>query len=108
MTEAVLLSLLLNAGFAAPQAGAVLAYAAIESRLDPCASSRLGDGLFGVTGDLRRTEHREAGAAGCVAPEFQVGFMARQWPRRYPECARRFAAGDLAAFRRCWGKGRRR
>jgi hypothetical protein len=109
MTAAALLSLLLATGlFGRPQAEAILAYSWGESRFDPCARSRMGEGLIGVAGTLRRLLHREVGTAGCVSPEAQVAFLARHWPALYPECAARFDAGDLGAFRRCWGRGHRR
>ncbi len=107
MTAPSLVALLLAAGFAEPQAHAITTYAHSQSgeQLDPCATSWMGDGLFGVTRQLRRELHREAGTGGCVPPEQQVQFLARAWPEHYPQCSARFAAGDLAAFQRCWGLG---
>ena len=68
----------------------------------------MGDGLFGLTRQLRRDLHDEAGTRGCVSAEEQVAFVARVWPEYYPHCAERFAAGDLRAFRRCFGLGEER
>ena len=71
------------AGFAKPQAEAIEAYSFSQSGvdqagerrlLDPCATSWMGDGLFGLTQQLRRGLHEEAGTQGCVAPEAQVAF----------------------------------
>lgn len=100
--------MLLAAGFAPPQARAVVAYSWGESRLQPCANSVMGEGLFGVAGLMRRAAHADAHVVGCIPVETQVAFMAREWPRLYPECSARFAAGDLGAFRWCWGLGHRR
>lgn len=108
MTAPVLALMLMASGFAAPQAKAITHYSWIESRLDHCAHSRLGEGLFGVAGAMRRTAHESAGVGGCIPVSEQIAFMAREWPRLYPVCAKRFAAGDLAAFKRCWGRGHRR
>lgn len=103
-----MVALLLGVGFAHPQAEAITVYAQSQSgdQLDPCARSWMGDGLFGVTQVLRRNMHKEAGTRGCVSPVQQVQFLARAWPKHYPNCAVRFAGGDLRAFRRCWGLGR--
>ena len=110
MTAPALIALLIGAGFAQPQAQAIAAYSLTqagldETRMDPCATSWMGDGLFGLTQQLRRDLHREAGTWGCVPAEQQVNFVARVWPRYYPRCAARFAAGDLRAFHRCFGLG---
>jgi hypothetical protein len=111
MTAPALIALLIGVGFTQPQAEAIAVYSHSQSgldpdELDPCASSRLGDGLFGLTQQLRFDLHREAGTTGCVSAEEQVQFVARVWPEYYPHCAARFAAGDLQAFRRCFGLGR--
>lgn len=111
MTAPALIALLIGAGFAQPQAAAIADYSLSQSGLtrdemDPCASSWMGDGLFGLTRQLRRDLHREAGTEGCVPAAKQVSFVARVWPQYYPNCAMRFAAGDLGAFRRCFGLGR--
>jgi hypothetical protein len=110
MTAPVLIALLIAAGFGQPQAKAIAAYSQTQAgveqdKMDPCARSWMGDGLFGLTQQLRRDLHREAGTQGCVAPEQQVAFVARVWPQLYPRCAVRFAAGDLQAFRKCFGLG---
>jgi len=105
MTGASLALMLMAAGFGAPQSRAIVAYSFNESRLDACASSWMGDGLFGVTRGLRRALHREAGTGGCVPAEIQVRFLAREFPLHYPRCAARFAAGALGDFAECWGKG---
>jgi len=79
--------------------------------LDPCAYARTGEGLFGVTGVLRRELHYETNVplGRCVPPERQISFFLREFPRRYPECAAAFFAGrDMGAVSRCWGKGRSR
>jgi len=111
MTAPALIALLIGAGFAQPQARAIAAYSQTQAagseqeEMDPCATSWMGDGLFGLTRQLRRDLHREAGTNGCVRPEQQVAFVARVWPQYYPRCASRFAAGDLRAFARCFGLG---
>jgi hypothetical protein len=107
MTAPALIALLIGVGFARPQAEAIAVYSNSQAgqQLDPCASSRLGDGLFGLTRQLRRDLHREAGTGGCVSAEQQVRYVARVWPRYYPNCAARFASGDLRAFYRCFGLG---
>jgi hypothetical protein len=110
MTAPALIALLIGAGFAQPQAAAIAVYSQSQAgldqeRMDPCARSWMGDGLFGLTQQLRRDLHREAGTPGCVPPEVQVSFVARVWPQYYPHCAARFAAGDLRAFSRCFGLG---
>ena len=107
MTAPALIALLIGAGFAQPQAQAIAVYSNSQSgqQLDPCARSWMGDGLFGLTQELRRALHREAGTQGCVPAAQQVAFVARVWPEYYPHCAARFAAGDLPAFRRCFGLG---
>jgi hypothetical protein len=110
MTAPALIALLLGAGFAQPQAEAIAVYSLSQAgldqyQMDPCASSWMGDGLFGLTQQLRRDLHRQAGTPGCVPAEQQVSFVARVWPQYYPHCAARFAAGDLRAFRRCFGLG---
>ena len=108
MTSPALVALLLAAGFAEPQARAIVEYSATQAgeQLDPCATSWMGDGLFGLTRELRRDLHREAGTHGCVSPEQQVNFAARAFPEHYPNCAARFSRGDLGAFSRCFGLGR--
>ncbi|HTW51727.1 MAG TPA: hypothetical protein VME45_07520 [Stellaceae bacterium] len=107
MTAPALIALLIGAGFAQPQAEAIAAYSQTQAgpEIDPCASSWMGDGLFGLTRELRRDLHVEAGTRGCVSPQEQVAYVARVWPQYYPHCAARFAAGDLRAFRRCFGLG---
>jgi hypothetical protein len=107
MTAPALIALLIGAGFAQPQAAAIAAYSRSQAGpdIDPCATSWMGDGLFGLTQRLRRDLHREAGTRGCVSPKQQVAFVARVWPEYYPHCAERFAAGDLKAFSRCFGLG---
>src|SRR5580700_5063649 len=110
MTAPALIALLIGAGFAQPQAEAIAIYSQTQAgsdqdTVDPCATSWMGDGLFGLTRQLRRDLHREAGTYGCVSAEQQVQFVARVWPQYYPNCAARFAAGDLRAFRRCFGLG---
>lgn len=107
MTAPALIALLIGAGFAEPQAQAIATYTQSQAGedLDPCAKSWMGDGLFGLTRQLRRDLHREAGTNGCVPAERQVAYVARVWPQYYPNCAARFAAGDLRAFHRCFGLG---
>lgn len=107
MTAPVLIALLVAAGFAEPQARAITTYSASQAgeELDPCATSRMGDGLFGLTQQLRRDLHREVGTRGCVPPVQQVAFIAHAFPEHYPNCAVRFAQGDLRAFSRCFGLG---
>jgi hypothetical protein len=110
MTAPTLIALLIGAGFAQPQAAAIAAYSQTqagvdETQMDPCATSWMGDGLFGLTQQLRRDLHREAGTKGCVSAERQVAYVARVWPQYYPRCAARFAAGDLRAFHKCFGLG---
>jgi hypothetical protein len=109
MTAPALIALLIGVGFPEPQARAIAVYSSSQAgqQLDPCAKSWMGDGLFGLTRELRRQLHREAGTQGCVAADKQVAFVAHAWPRYYPNCAARFAAGDLPAFRRCFGLGER-
>jgi hypothetical protein len=113
MTAPALIALLIAVGFEPLQAAAIEDYSHSQSgvdeygeeRLDPCAKSWMGDGLFGLTQQLRRDLHREAGTPGCVPPAAQVQFIAHAWPEHYPRCAARFAAGDLNAFQRCFGLG---
>ena len=107
MTSPALIALLVAAGFAEPQARAITIYLASQAgeQLDPCATSWMGDGLFGLTQQLRRDLHRNAGTGGCVSPVQQVAFIARAFPEHYPNCATRFAGGDLRAFSRCFGLG---
>jgi hypothetical protein len=113
MTAPTLIALLIAVGFGEQQAAAIEAYSHSQSGsdengerlLDPCAKSWMGDGLFGLTQELRRAMHAEAGTPGCVPPQAQVAFIAHAWPEYYPHCAVRFAAGDLRAFRRCFGLG---
>lgn len=118
MTGPALSLMLLAAGYSPPQAQAILSYSWQESRFDPCASSWRGEGLFGVSrtlrGELRRysLSKRTQAVAGsrkdCIPAEVQVAYLAEAFPRHYPACAKRFAQGDLTAFRRCWGEGRGR
>jgi hypothetical protein len=107
MTAPVLIALLVAAGFGEPQAKAITVYSVSQSgeQLDPCATSWMGDGLFGLTQQLRRDLHREAGTRGCVPAKQQVAFVARAFAEHYPNCAARFARGDLHAFGRCFGLG---
>src|ERR1700690_1463705 len=110
MTTPALIALLIGVGFAQPQAEAIAVYSQTQAGLDPdemdpCATSWMGDGLFGLTQQLRRDLHHEAGTSGCVSPAEQVRFVARVWPQYYPHCAERFAGGDLRAFSRCFGLG---
>ncbi len=107
MTSPALIALLVAAGFAEPQARAITIYSASQAgeQLDPCATSWMGDGLFGLTQQLRRDLHRNVGTRGCVPPVQQVAFIARAFPEHYPNCAARFARGDLRAFARCFGLG---
>jgi len=111
MTTPALIALLIAAGFAKPQAEAIAVYSQTqcagprEVELHPCATSLKGDGLFGLTQQLRYDLHRQAGTKGCVRPELQVAFVVRAWRAHYPNCAKRFAAGDLHAFHRCFGLG---
>jgi hypothetical protein len=107
MTAPALIALLIGVGFPEPQAEAIAVYSSSQAghQLDPCATSYMGDGLFGLTRQLRRDLHREAGTTGCVPAAAQVNFIARAWPEHYPNCAARFARGDLRAFARCFGLG---
>jgi hypothetical protein len=107
MTAPALIALLVGVGFPQPQAAAIAVYSSSQAgqQLDPCASSWMGDGLFGLTRQLRRDLHREAGTQGCVPAAAQVNFVARAWRDHYPNCAARFARGDLHAFRKCFGLG---
>jgi len=107
MTAPALIALLIGAGFQQPQAQAIVDYSSSQAgeQLDPCATSWMGDGLFGLTRQLRSQLHHEAGTQGCVAAATQVAFVARAWPQYYPNCAARFARGDLRAFARCFGLG---
>jgi hypothetical protein len=107
MTAPALIALLVAAGFVEPQAKAIAVYSSSQAgqQLDPCATSSMGDGLFGLTQRLRRDLHREAGTGGCVSAATQVNFIAHAWPEHYPNCAGRFARGDLRAFARCFGLG---
>ncbi len=107
MTAFALFAMLLTAGFAPPQAKAVVHYAWLESRLQPCAHSRMGEGLIGVAGKMRRKLHEYARMSGCVPAQVQIAFLAREWPKNYAKCAARFNAGELWRFRFCWGKGYR-
>ena len=109
MTAATLIGMLMVAGFGHPQAVAIERYMEREAgpELDACANSWMGEGLVGVAGEMRRAYHRDLGP-GCQSAERQVMWLAREWPRRYPFCAARFAAGDLSAWQRCWGEGRGR
>ncbi len=108
MTAPALIARLLAAGFAQPQAQAIERYSYGESRLVVCATSWMGEGLIGVAGVMRRRLHEDAHTSGCVPAEAQIAFLAREWPKLYPGCARRFAAGALGLFKRCWGRGRGR
>lgn len=113
MTASALIALLVSAGFPEPQARAIEHYAVSQAGyetdsgdiLDPCAKSWMGDGLFGLTRDLRRSMHAEAGTRGCVSAQDQVNFIAHAWPEHYPNCAAEFAAGRLHLFRKCFGLG---
>jgi hypothetical protein len=107
MTAPALIALLIGVGFSEPQAKAITDYSSSQAgqQLDPCATSWMGDGLFGLTQQLRRQMHREAGTPGCVPAAAQVNFIARAWREHYPNCAARFADGDLRAFRKCFGLG---
>lgn len=124
-TVAAAVALLVGVGYAPPQAAAIGHFmwrAAHLGRsyssaalIDPCARSALGEGLVDVTGILRGELHRFASdpdvgnrsLTSCVPAAVQIAWLAQAFPRHYPTCAARFAAGDLAAFDRCWGKGRR-
>ena len=110
MTAFALSAMLMASGFAQPQAKAIVHYAVGESRLQVCAHSWMGEGLIGVAGKMRRRLHEYARVplGHCVPAETQIAFLAHEWPRLYPVCARKFAAGEAAAFRRCWGRGHRR
>ena len=111
MTAFALSAMLMASGFVhAPQRAEVMRYMWGESRYQPCAHSRMGEGLIGVAGVMRRRLHEYAHVAAghCVPARVQIAFLAHEWPRLYPACARRFNAGDLSAFHRCWGKGHRR
>ena len=68
MTAPALIALLMGVGFSQPQANAIAEYSSSQAgqQLDPCANSWMGDGLFGLTQQLRRDLHREAGTSGCV------------------------------------------
>lgn len=90
--------------FGAPQANAVADYMERGSRFDPCAYSKLGESLLDVAGIMRTRYHAELGS-GCVDPKRQVEWLAATWPKLYSECRKRFDAGDLNAFQRCWGYG---
>src|ERR1700751_2956414 len=107
MPAPALIALLVAAGFAEPQAKAIAVYSSTQAgeQLDHCATSWMGDGLFGLTQQLRRDLHREAGTKGCVPAAAQVSFVAHAWPEHYPNCSIRFAGGDLRAFARCFGLG---
>ena len=100
--------MLMTAGFAQPQANEIVHYAIGESRLQVCAHSWRGEGLIGVAGVMRKRLHDYARMSGCVPAPVQIAFLAHEWPRSYPTCARRFAAGALRVFKRCWGLGHRR
>jgi len=108
VTAPVLALMLMTAGFGQPQAREIVRYAYGERRLQPCAHSRMGEGLIGVAGVMRRKLHEYARMSGCVPAKVQIAFMAHEWPRLYPACSRRFAAGELRVFRLCWGKGHQR
>jgi hypothetical protein len=110
ISASALLALILATGiFAQPQAEAVVAFAAIN-HYEPCEASWMGEGLFDVAGPNRKALHDEewpsayGGVKGCVSPERQVAFMVRHWQDR--PCRRIFDAGDLSAFKRCWGWGK--
>lgn len=121
ISAAAWIALLVAAGFAAPQAQAIARYSAVEASperaafrpampLDDCANSRRGEGLLGVTKGLRWDLHiyGEKASWECIPPETQAAYLAWAFPAHYPGCAARFAAGELGAFRRCWGGGRGR
>lgn len=113
LSATTLIALLVSFGFPEPQAKAIERYSHTQAGLyidgervlDPCATSWMGDGLFGLTQTLRRDLHREAGTHGCVPAEAQVQFLVHAWPEHYPNCSARFARGDLRAFSRCFGLG---
>lgn len=106
ITASALFGMLMASGiFQPPQAAAVVKFAAVN-HYEPCAASRLGEGLFDVSGVLRRQMHAETGYAGCVPAGMQVAFMVNHW--RQMKCRRRFDAGDLHVFHECWGLGRGR
>jgi len=113
MTAPALIALLVSVGFSEPQAQAIENYAVSQAGyqidgehiLDPCAKSWMGDGLFGLTQELRRSMHAEAGTKGCVSAEGQVQFLAHAWPEHYPNCAAKFDAGNLRVFKKCFGLG---
>lgn len=135
MTAAALSLMLLTAGYPPAQADAVHAFMCratcsdrnpahrLTADLNPCANSRLGEGLVDATRGLRRELHRYAAgiasgpvsavrraerpnAGSCVPPEIQIAFLKEAFPRHYPRAAARFAAGDLSAFQSAWGNGR--
>jgi len=116
MTAKAFVVLAMAAGFHPPQAEALhyFAWRAAgpdrahwrTSTLDPCAHSWRGEGLFDVSGPLRRRYHRDLGP-GCIAADRQVAWFAQIWRVEYPRCATRFAAGDLTALQHGWGDGRR-
>lgn len=127
MTAAALSLMLLSAGFQQPQADTIHAFMCratcgdrnpahrLTADLNPCANSRYGEGLVDVTRTLRGELHRFASLTvqavagsreGCIPAEVQIAFLKEAFPRHYPNCAKRFDAGDLAAFQRCWGAGR--
>lgn len=109
LTAPALALMLMTAGFAQPQErAAVMDYMWGESRFQVCAYSWRGEGLIGVAGVMRRRLHEYARMSGCVPAQVQIAFLAHEWPRLYPACAQRFAAGDLRTFKRCWGLGHRR
>ena len=126
---AQVIALALQLGYAPPQAMAIGHYAwqaahldrhfTLSSPLDPCAKSRLGEGIVDVVGNLRGDLHRFATTPGdriagpppqaphnaCIPAEVQLRFLKEAFPLHYPACAAKFAAGDLGALERCWGRG---
>ena len=108
MTAPALALMLMASGFGQPQAKEIVHYAIGESRLQVCARSWMGEGLIGVAGKMRRKLHDYARMSGCVPAQVQIAFLAHEWPQLYPACSAKFRAGDLPAFRRCWGRGHQR
>ena len=130
---AQVIALAMQLGWAHPQAEAIAHYAwrathldrtySLDSPLDPCAKSVLGEGLVDATGTLRGELHRFATTPGeptrtprsqpiapgsCVPAEVQLAFLKEAFARHYPACSAMFDAGDLGALQRCWGDGRSR
>jgi hypothetical protein len=119
------IALAMMTGWPAPQAVAIGHYAwrathldrhfSFSSPVDPCAHSRLGEGLVDVTANLRGELHRFAAASAidprarpdssCVPAEAQLAYLRAAFPKHYPQCAAQFDKGDLGALQRCWGDG---